>query len=497
MKTSNHVIDLLVIGGGTAGIVGAKTASRLGASVVLAERAHTGGDCLWTGCVPSKTLLSAAAAAVTSRPAALPSARSGFSTVRERIAAAISAIEPDDSPASLEAAGVTVRHGAARFTGPGRAEIDGQEIRFRQALVATGSDPVLPPIPGLDGAKVVTSETVWDLVELPQHLVIIGGGPIACELGQAFARLGAGVVMLARSRILPKEDADAAAIVRSSLTQDGVHIIEDVTVEEVSTSSADPDDRTAAEGTKAARVRTGDGRSFPADTILVAAGRRPRTKGLGLESIGVNLDEKGQVRVDGAMRTSSPMVWAAGDVTPNPDFTHLAGVYASTAASNAVLGVRRSVSRTVPRVTYTSPEVAAVGITSPERSDQRVSTIEHTHADRAITEDQIAGFTRLVIDRRGRILGGTIVGPRAGETLGELTLAVHQKLTTRDLAGVTHPYPTYNDGLWNAAIADARTALEKPLVRAAMSALVRLTRWRVTRRPLAQTTESTARPDAE
>ena len=481
METSNDVIDFLVVGGGTAGIVGAKTASRLGARVALVERARTGGDCLWTGCVPSKTLLSAAAAAGPgggARPVTSDGVEgtTGFSGVRARIAAAIATIEPDDSPTSLEAAGVTVRHGAARFTGPGRAEIDGEEVRFHQALVATGSDPVLPPIPGLDGAHVVTSETVWDLVELPDDLVIIGGGPIACELGQALARLGARVVMLVRSRILPKEDADAADIVRSSLIQDGVHIVEDSTVEDVTTS---PDGMEEA----VSRVRIGDGRTFPADTILVAAGRKPRTEGLGLELVGVDLDEKGQVRVDAAMRTSSPTIWAAGDVTPNPDFTHLAGVYASTAASNAVLGVGRSVSTVVPRVTYTSPEVAAVGVTSPEGPGQRVSTIEHAHADRAITEDEVAGFTRLILDRRGRILGGTIVGPRAGETLGELTLAVHQKLTTRALAGVTHPYPTYNDALWNAAIADARTALEKPLVRTAMSVLVHLTRWRATRKP--------------
>ncbi|PPB50049.1 oxidoreductase [Arthrobacter pityocampae] len=475
MRTSNDVIDLLVVGGGTAGIVGATTASRLGASVVLVERDRTGGDCLWTGCVPSKTLLAAAAGASGPAGAAGPaSGGSDFSTVRERIADAISRIEPEDSPAALTAAGVTVRHGAARFTGPGRAEIDGDVVRFRQALVATGGEPVLPLIPGLDAAPVVTSETVWDLTELPRRLVIIGGGPIACELGQAFARLGAGVVMLVSSRILPREDPDAVDVVRAGLARDGVHIIEGVTVEGVTTS--------ADGGPEAvSRVQIDDGRTFAADTILVAAGRKPRTDGLGLESLGVDLDEQGHVRVDAMMRTSSPMIWAAGDVTQNPDFTHLAGVHASTAVSNAVLGVRGSVSRTVPRVTYTSPEVAAVGITRPETSHHRVRTIEHAHADRAITEDRIAGFTRLIIDRRGRILGGTVVGPRAGETVGELALAVHQKLTTRDLAGVTHAYPTYNDALWQAAIADAYTTLDRPLVRSALTTLVRLTRWRVSR----------------
>lgn len=485
MNTSSDVIDLLVLGGGTAGIVGAKTAARLGARVVLAERARTGGDCLWTGCMPSKTLLSAAAATVAgpaTRKEPLTSGKQSvagadFGAVRARIAAAILAIEPDDSPASLEAVGVTARMGAARFIGPGRAEIDGEEISFHQALIATGSDPALPSIPGLDSAHVVTSETVWDLVELPRHLVIVGGGPIACELGQAFARLGAQVVMLVRSQILPKEDADAAAIIRASLTRDGVQVVEGITVKEISTPHDDTTDTTEV----LSRVHTADGRSFPADTILVAAGRTARTRGLGLELVGVDLDERGHVRVDSAMRTSSSTIWAAGDVTQNPDFTHLAGVYASTAASNAVLGVHRSVSTIVPRVTYTSPEVAAVGVTTADGVGQRVSTIEHSETDRAITEEQRSGFTRLVIDKRGRILGGTIVGPRAGESLGELTLAVHQRMTTRDLAGVTHPYPTYNDALWNAAIADARMALEKPLVSAAMSTLVRLRRWRAAR----------------
>ncbi|WP_294566204.1 NAD(P)/FAD-dependent oxidoreductase [uncultured Arthrobacter sp.] len=467
------MFDLLVIGGGTAGIVGAKTAARLGARVELVERSRTGGDCLWTGCVPSKTLLSAAAGAVDARHGT--SGPVMFAEIRERIAAAIRTIEPNDSPASLEETGVTVRQGAARFKGQGRAEIGGETVYFRQALIATGSEPALPPITGLDQAPVVTSETVWDLRELPARLVIIGGGPIACELGQAFARLGSNVTMIARSRILPREDPDAATIIRSSLTRDGVHVIEDSEVEEVITSAGGGQEPVS-------RVRLGDGRTFPADMILVAAGRQPRSRGLGLELIGVDTDDKGQVLVGSNMRTSNPLVWAAGDVTQNPDFTHLAGVHASTAASNAVLGVRRAVSTVVPRVTYTSPEVAAVGVTRPDGRRHRVSTIEHAHTDRAITESQDTGFTRLIIDRRGRILGGTIVGPRAGESLGELTLAVHQKLTTRDLAGVTHPYPTYNDALWNAAIADARASLKKPLVRALTSLLIRLTRWRAVRR---------------
>lgn len=264
MKSGTDVIDLLVIGGGTAGIIGAKTAAQLGARVVLVERSRTGGDCLWTGCVPSKTLLSAAASAV--------DARGGtgdpvvFAEVRERIAAVIRTIEPDDSPESLEEVGVKVREGVARFTGQGRAEIDGETVYFRQALIATGSEPALPPIKGLDEACVVTSETVWDLSELPGSLVVIGGGPIACELGQAFARLGSVVTLIARSRILPKEDPDAAAIVRSSLVRDGVRVVEGAVVKEVITSTDDGQEPVS-------RVRLGNGRVVGTDVILVAAGR--------------------------------------------------------------------------------------------------------------------------------------------------------------------------------------------------------------------------------
>ncbi len=197
MELTDVAIDLLVIGGGTAGIVGAKTAARLGARTVLVEYARTGGDCVWTGCVPSKTLLSAAARSATERRST--GIGTLFSDVRARIADAIAAIEPDDSPESLEAAGVSVVSGTARFTAPGEAEIDGRRVRFHQALIATGSAPSVPGIPGLDAVRMVTSETVWDLEELPDRLVVVGGGPIGCALGQAFARLVSHVVIVARS----------------------------------------------------------------------------------------------------------------------------------------------------------------------------------------------------------------------------------------------------------------------------------------------------------
>lgn len=471
MEPSMDDIDLLVIGGGTAGIVGAKTATQLGARTVLVESSRTGGDCLWTGCVPSKTLLATAARAATEH--VMTGSRTDFSTVRARITNAIAAIEPNDSPQALESAGATVIAGSARFTGLGTAEVDGQPIRFRQALIATGSAPSIPPIPGLEAAKVVTSETIWDLEEQPRRLVVVGGGPIGCELGQAFARLSTSVTLISRSRILPREIIEAADLIRGSLTCDGVTVIEDDGVEKVTVD---------ADGTTT--VQTAGGLDFEADVILLATGRQPRTEDLGLETVDVRRDDSGHVLVDNGMRTSNPNIWAAGDVTESPDFTHLAGVHASVAASNAVLGLSRTVSTTVPRVTFTSPEVGAVGISDSTPSGYTTSTIHHGDVDRAITESETGGMTQLVIDKRGRIVGGTIVGPRAGESLGELTLAVQQRLRTRDLAGVTHPYPTYNDALWSAATAHARSSLDAPLGKTVVGGLVHFNRWRKAQKPL-------------
>ncbi|MET3143909.1 UNVERIFIED_ORG: pyruvate/2-oxoglutarate dehydrogenase complex dihydrolipoamide dehydrogenase (E3) component [Arthrobacter sp. UYEF10] len=459
MAVENPIVDLLVVGGGTAGIVGAKTAAGLGAQTLLVEQARTGGDCLWTGCVPSKTLLSAAEHATTAR--ALTGRPAAFADVRKRIFAAIDTIEPVDSPDALEAAGVEVIKGALTFRAPGVAEVNGRTIRFRQALIATGGAPVSTGIPGLDPEVTVTSDTIWELATLPGRLAIVGGGPIACELGQAFARLGSEVTMIVRSRILPKEDPDAVDLVRDSLASDGVRLLENTTVENA-----------VATGT-GSRLLLRDGAAVDADTVLLATGRTPRTAGLGLERVGVSLDKDGQVITDTRMMTSNPLIWAAGDVTANPQFTHLAGVHASVAASNAVLGLKRQVSGTVPRVTFTSPEVAAVGLTTPDGGLQhRARTVRHTHVDRAVTEDTTGGFTRLIVDRRGKILGGTIVGPRAGESLAELTLAVQKGMTTSDIAGTTHPYPTFSDGVWIAAVADVRERLASPSMRGAMAGLV-------------------------
>lgn len=472
MAPTDGIIDLLVLGGGTAGIVGAKTAAGFGARTVLVEQERTGGDCLWTGCVPSKTLLSAAAQARNRRAGG--GENPDFSAVRERIASAIRAIEPVDAPEALDDAGVEVLCGHVSFTGPGAAVLNGEVLRFRQALIATGGEPARPEVPGLYPARTVTSETVWDLTALPARLAILGGGPIACELGQAFARLGADVTMIVRSRILAKETPEAVDIIRDSLKADGVTILENSTISHA-TSHA-----------QGHRLHLEDGTAVDVDTVLLAAGRTPRTTGIGLETVGVRLDDRGHVLTNEHMQSTNPLIWAAGDVTAQPQFTHLAGVHASVAATNAILGLRRRISPVVPRVTYTSPEIAA--ITSGESGQSVTSrTVWHSHLDRAVTEDRTEGFTELLVGRGGRVVGGTIVGPRAGESLAELSLAVHKKLTTSDIAGSTHAYPTYSDGVWNAAILDVRERLRSPLSRTAVKGLAMIRRMTLAGRGISST----------
>ncbi len=461
-----RVVDLLVVGGGTAGLVGARTAAGFGASVLMVERDRPGGDCLWTGCVPSKALLAAAAAGAQARDAArfgvhVAGVRIAFDEVMAHVRGAVAAIEPVDSADAMRAAGVGYTAGSATFTGPGTASVDGTAVRFRRALIATGSVPAVPPVPGLAEVDPLTSDTVWDLDRLPERLVVLGGGTIGCELGQAFARLGSTVTIVeAAERIMGHEDPDAARLVAGALARDGVSVLVGSPV-------------TAVEGPA---VVLADGRRIGADRVLVAVGRRPDTAGLGLDAAGVATGEGGFVAVDAHLRTTNPRIWAAGDVTGHPQFTHVAGVHGSTAASNAVLGLRRAAQVTaIPRVTFTSPEVAAVGL--PAGSPGTTArTRHHDEVDRAVAEGRTAGFTRLVLDRRGRVVGATVVGPRAGETLAELTLAVRRGLRARDLAGVMHPYPTWGDGLWNAAVAEVREQLAGPVVRRVTGALVAVRR---------------------
>lgn len=467
MTREAHV-DLLVVGGGTAGIVAAKTAAGFGAKVLLVESERTGGDCLWTGCVPSKSLLAAAstAAAIRRGPSMGIHAASvtvDFPAVMRHVRDAIAEIAPVDSPEALTGAGVTVVHGSARFTDARTVAIGARGIVFTQAVLAAGARPTVPNLPGLETIDYLTSDTVWDLTALPPRLLVLGGGSVGCELAQAFARLGAAVTIVESAETLvPREDLAASTALTESLIADGVDV------------------RTGATATslRERQLVLADARHIEFDRVLVAVGRTPRTDALGLAAAGVTTDERGYVRVDDQLRTSNPRIWAAGDLTGHPQFTHTAGMHGSIAATNAVLGVRRTVDKTgEPRVTFTDPEIAVVGIdprTAQRIKGLRVVTVSHGSLDRAVTEARTGGLTQLVLDRRRRIVGACIVGPRAGETIGELVLAVKHGMRTRDMAAATHPYPTYNDGPWNAAIADVRSQLAQPLTSRLITTLARL-----------------------
>jgi pyruvate/2-oxoglutarate dehydrogenase complex dihydrolipoamide dehydrogenase (E3) component len=448
--------DLVVIGGGSAGLTAARTAARLGARTLLVERDRLGGDCLWTGCVPSKALLHAAAEVRAARgvgryglPA--PTGPADWAAVMNHVKRAIAAIEPHDSAEALESLGVEVAHGPAVFTGPRTLAVGQREVSFRYAMIATGSSPALVPVPGLAEAGPLNSDTVWDLAELPGRLVVLGGGPIGCELGQAFARLGSAVTVVeAMERLLPREEPRASQVVRQHLEADGVTVRTGYRAEKVT-----------------GRAVHGPGGPIAYDALLAVTGRRANLAGLGLEAAGVELDERGDIRIDGRLRTANPRIYAAGDVTGRSAFTHLGGVQGAAAATDALLGVRRRINySTIPRVTFTDPEVARVGLTGQDAHARygdaaRVRTLEHDRVDRAVADGRTEGFTTLVLGPRGRIVGATVLAPRAGETIAHLAAAVRLGWTPSQYAATVHPYPTYADGPWHAALGDVYARLAR------------------------------------
>ncbi|QAV70572.1 FAD-dependent oxidoreductase [Salinibacterium sp. UTAS2018] len=466
--------DLIVIGSGSAGIVAAKTAGRFGARVLLVERHRLGGDCLWTGCVPSKSLIAAAHAAHVARSSerfgvTTDNVTVDFARVMGHVQSAVATIEPHDSAEAFAEFGIEVAHGTAQFTGRHALEIDGVPHTFAQAVIATGTVPRVPTFTGTDSIQMLTSDSMWELDELPARLVVLGGGAIGSELGQAMARLGSDVTIVNRSaRILPAEEERASAVLQATFDRDGITVLHGRSAVEVVSSDG-----------LSGEVVLDDGSRVPFDRVLAAIGRTPNLGTLSPETAGVALTEQGYVDVDASLRTANKHIWSAGDVAGLPKFSHIAGVSGGIAGTNAILGLRRKFNEAVvPRVTFTSPEIAAVGLTASDAVDgkHRVFTGEHSATDRAIAEGEEDGFAQIVVSSSGRVLGGTIVGPRAGESLGELTVAVSAKLSTSTLAGATHAYPTFSDALWTAAIADVQYRLKSGIVASAIQLLVRVRR---------------------
>lgn len=439
--------DLVVIGGGTAGLVASLGAAAIGARVALIERERTGGDCLWTGCVPSKSLIAAAELAQRMRDAASVGLAPvepvvDFAAVMAHVRAAQERIEPHDSPARLRREGVEVIEAEARFLAPGLIQADGRELAYRTALVATGSSPALPPIPGLADVAPLTSDTVWELDRLPAQLCVLGGGPVGCELGQAFARLGSRVTLIeAEQRLLVKEEPEASELVAECLRADGL----DVRL-----------------GTPPARAEPGrltlaDGEEVAFDALLVATGRAPHTAGLGLEGLGVKVRDHGSIAVDERLRTSARNVFAAGDVVGALPFTHVAAEHARIVVANALFKARRTVRyEAIPWVTFTSPEVGRVGLREADAKQRlgdgvRAWHFDYAQLDRAITAGETAGFAKLVADRRGRLVGATVAAPRGGEAIAALAAWIRQGRRLDDVAEQVHAYPTFAEGPARAA----------------------------------------------
>jgi pyruvate/2-oxoglutarate dehydrogenase complex dihydrolipoamide dehydrogenase (E3) component len=444
--------DLVVLGGGTAGLIASLYAARVGARVVLVEQAEQpGGDCLFTGCVPSKSLIASARLAHEMRTADRVGLepvepRIDFPRVMERIQGVIRQAGVPDTAEHLEAQGVEVIRAFARFSRPGVVDAGGRELRFRAAIIATGSRPALPPIAGLAETEPLTAETVWDLRELPPRLVILGGGASGCELGQAFARLGSTVqIVEAAPVLLPREDAEAGRLVDDVLAGEGVGV-------NLGAPAARVEPRAGGSGVLVA----GD-RRIEYDRLLVALGRRAAGDDIGLENVGIEVDERGFVKADARLRTTGDHIWAAGDAVGRMYFTHVAGHQGLTAMANALFRARRSFDyAAVPRVTFTDPEVASIGLTEAEARerlgrDPLVLRYDYAESDRALTAGRAHGFAKLVTGRRGRLLGATLVAPAAGESIADVAALVRRGGTAAELSQAIHAYPTYTEGPARAA----------------------------------------------
>ncbi|KAB2662463.1 MAG: mercuric reductase [Verrucomicrobia bacterium] len=455
--------DLVVVGAGTAGLVVAAGAAGLGARVALVERHLMGGDCLNAGCVPSKSLLAAAHAAHAVRRASILGIRTGpvavdFAAVMRRLRETRAALASHDSAARFRSLGVDVFLGNARFVRTGETEVDGVVLRWRKAVIATGARASLPDVPGLAAARPLTHETVFNLTELPRHLAVIGAGPIGCELAQAFRRLGSEVTLVASGpRPLPRDEPAAGDIVADRLGADGVHLIANARLSRV--ESPRP-------GLHRLHVGGPSGiRTFEAEHILVAAGRRPNVDALGLDAVGVRTDPRRGVLVDDHLRTTNRRIFAAGDVCLRHQFTHAADFSARIVIQNALFfGRKRASALNIPWCTYTDPEVAQVGLTEAAAAARGIKTTlfarEFADVDRARTAAETDGFVRILV-RAGtdRILGATIVGARAGEMISEISVAMAAGMGLGRLAAVIHPYPTMAEAIRQCGDAYNRTRL--------------------------------------
>ncbi len=440
-----HVLtpDICVIGAGAGGLSVAAAANAFGVSVVLIEKGKFGGECLNTGCVPSKALIAAAQRAKDFAPGArfgIKSQRSSiaFSAVHDHVHQVIAAIAPNDSRERFAGLGVRVIEGAARFTDNRTVTVGDTEIKARRFVIATGSSPRVPPIPGLADIAYLTNESVFDLAVCPRHLIVIGAGPVGLELAQGFCRLGAKVTVLEVAKPLAKEDPECAAVVLDALARDGVALRTGVSITRV--------DQVRARLQVVIGGPDGE-ETIESSHILVAAGRQPNVDDLDLKAAGIAREPSGIV-VDRRLRTTNKRIYAIGDAVGDMQFTHVANYHAGLVIRHALFRVPiKAHHDPVPWVTFTDPQLAHVGLTEAQAHERkravRILRWPYYENDRAQIERATEGHIKVVTDPRGQILGATIVGAHAGEIITTWALALSQRLNIRAIAGLVVPYPTY------------------------------------------------------
>jgi pyruvate/2-oxoglutarate dehydrogenase complex dihydrolipoamide dehydrogenase (E3) component len=445
--TTSIEVDLCVIGAGSGGLSVASGAAQLGLNTVLVERAAMGGDCLNTGCVPSKALLAAGKRAQMHRKDDIKGITPhepeiDFSAIKDHVFDTIKTIEPNDSPERFRRLGVNVILEEGRFIAPNKLQAGDLVIKARHFVIATGSRAVLPPLIGLDKDKALTNETIFGLREKPNHLLIIGGGPIGIEMAQAHRRLGCKVSVFDRGSILPHDDQSNVEIIRQCLISEGVELHENVAVKEVKHTES---------GVSLVIEKVGKIEEFEGSHLLVAAGRAPNIDSLDLEKAGVRYDKKG-ITVDAHLKSSNKKVFAIGDVSGGPQFTHVAGYHAGIIIRQICFKMfwAKVDYKALPWVTYTDPELAQVGLTEKLARKQYGDEINVTEwhfneNDRAIAERTTKGQIRVITNKKGLILGASIVGPQAGELIGLWALAISSGLKIAAVTGMIAPYPTLGE----------------------------------------------------
>jgi len=477
--------NLVVIGAGTAGLITSLVASSLGAKVALVERHLMGGDCLNVGCVPSKAVIRAAHMAHEARGASriglgVPEERSpDFGAAMERMREIRARISHDDSAKRYQSEfGVEIFFGEARFTGPGVVDVDGMQLEFAKAVIASGARAAAPAVPGLVEAGYLDNETVFELTERPRRLAVIGSGPIGCELAQAFRRLGSEVTLLEMApQILVREDPDAAAIVQAAFVREGIELVLGCTLQKV--------ELRGAEKIVHLSCPKAGSRTLAFDEILVGAGRAPNVEGMGLETAGVKYDPKSGIEVDDFLRTSNPRIYAAGDCAMAWKFTHAADAAAKIVVQNALFsfgpfGTKRLSNLVMPWCTYTDPEIAHVGLYARDAKQRGIEldtySVPIERANRAVTDGQEEGLVKVHVKKgTDQIVGATVVAAHAGDLITQLTLAITQKIPLGAFSAVIYPYPTQGEAIKAAAGLFTRTRLT-PGVKRLFTALMKLRR---------------------